>query len=99
MKSDIIIIGGGIVGVSLAQALARYALKIVLLEKEAELSFGVSKSNSGIIHTGFQSDYRLLKTRLAVRGNELYREMARDLDFPFVQTGELVVAFKGEIEA
>lgn len=99
MKSDIIIIGGGIVGVSLAQALARYALKIVLLEKEAELSFGVSKSNSGIIHTGFQSDYRLLKTRLAVRGNELYREMARDLDFPFVQTGELVVAFKGEMEA
>ncbi len=99
MKSDIIIIGGGIVGVSLAQALARYALKIVLLEKEAELSFGVSKSNSGIIHTGFQSDYRLLKTRLAVRGNELYREMARDLDFPFVQTGELVVAFKGEREA
>ena len=99
MKSDILIIGGGIVGVSLAQALARYALKIVLLEKEAELSFGVSKSNSGIIHTGFQSDYRLLKTRLAVRGNELYRELARDLDFPFVQTGELVVAFKGEIEA
>ncbi|MFH0785975.1 MAG: NAD(P)/FAD-dependent oxidoreductase [Pseudomonadota bacterium] len=99
MKTDILIIGGGIVGVSLAQALAQYELEVVLLEKEAELSFGVSKSNSGIVHTGFQSDYRFLKTRLAVRGNELYREMARDLDFPFVQTGELVVAFEGEKEA
>lgn len=99
MKSDILIIGGGIVGVSIAQALAKYEIKGVLLEKEAELSFGVSKSNSGIVHTGFQSDYRQLKTRLAVRGNELYRGMAEDLDFPFIPTGELVVAFPGERDA
>lgn len=96
MKSDVLIIGGGIVGVSLAQALGRYALEVTLLEKEAELSFGVSKSNSGIVHTGFQSDYRLLKTRLAVRGNVLYRQLSQDLDFPFINNGELVVAFPGE---
>ena len=96
MKSDVVIIGGGIVGVSIAQALAKYEIKGVLLEKEDELSFGVSKSNSGIVHTGFQSDYRQLKTRLAVRGNALYRKMAEDLDFPFIPTGELVVAFPGE---
>lgn len=99
MKSDFLIIGGGIVGVSIAHALAAYEFKVVLLEKEAELSFGVSKSNSGIVHTGFQSDYRQLKTCLAVRGNELYRKMAEDLDFPFIPTGELVVAFPGEKEA
>lgn len=99
MKADVVIIGGGIVGVSIAQALARYELDLVLLEKEAELSFGVSKSNSGIVHTGFQSDYRQLKTRLAVRGNELYREMAGNLDFPFIPAGELIIAFPGEREA
>jgi glycerol-3-phosphate dehydrogenase len=99
LKPDVLIIGGGIVGVSLAQALGRYSPEVILLEKEAELSFGVSKSNSGIVHTGFQSDYRLLKTRLAVRGNELYRKMAEDLDFPFIPCGELVVAFPGEREA
>lgn len=99
MKLDFLIIGGGIVGVSIAQVLAKYELEVVLLEKEAELSFGVSKSNSGIVHTGFQSDYRQLKTRLAVRGNELYREMAEDLDFPFIPAGELIVAFPGEKKA
>ena len=51
MKVDFLIIGGGIVGVAVAQKLSGYALDGVLLEKEAELSFGVSKSNSGIIHT------------------------------------------------
>jgi glycerol-3-phosphate dehydrogenase len=98
-ETDILIIGGGIVGASLAYELAKYQLKVVLLEKEAELSFGVSKSNSGIVHTGFQDDPRSLKARLAVRGNQLYREMARLLDFPFIPTGELVVAFPGEREA
>jgi glycerol-3-phosphate dehydrogenase len=96
---DFLVIGGGIVGVSLAYELAKYQLSIVLLEKEAELSFGVSKSNSGIIHTGFQDDPRSLKARFAVRGNRLYRQMSKLLDFPFVPTGELVVAFPGERES
>jgi len=94
----VVIIGGGIVGASLAYELAKYQLEVVLLEKEAELSFGVSKSNSGIVHTGFQDDPGSLKAQLAVRGNQLYRDMAKLLDFPFIPTGELVVAFPGEGE-
>jgi glycerol-3-phosphate dehydrogenase len=96
VRRDVVIIGGGIVGAALAHELAKYRLDTVLVEKEAELSFGVSKSNSGIVHTGFQSHHGLLKTRLAVRGNRLYREMAGPLDFPLVETGELVVAFRGQ---
>jgi glycerol-3-phosphate dehydrogenase len=95
---DILIIGGGIVGATLAYELAKYKLDIVLLEKEAELSFGVSKANSGIVHTGFQSDPGALKTCLAVRGNLLYKELAKTLDFPLLPVGEIVVAFPGELE-
>lgn len=98
MKADVLIIGGGIVGASLAYELAKYQLDIVLLEKEAELSFGVTKANSGIVHTGFQSDPSALKTRLAVRGNTRYKQLAKLLDFPLVPVGELVVAFPGELE-
>lgn len=98
LETEVVIIGGGIVGASLAYELAKYQLEAVLVEKEAELSFGVSKSNSGIVHTGFQDDPSSLKARLAVRGNQLYREMAMLLDFPFIPTGELVVAFPGERE-
>jgi len=86
------------VGASLAYELAKYQMEIVLLEKEAELSFGVTKANSGIVHTGFQSDPGALKTRLAVRGNVLYKQLAKILDFPLVPVGELVVAFPGELE-
>jgi L-2-hydroxyglutarate oxidase LhgO len=95
LEVEVLIIGGGIVGASLAYELAKYQLQAVLVEKEAELSFGVSKSNSGIVHTGFQDDHSSLKARLAIRGNQLYREMAELLDFPFIPTGELVIAFPG----
>jgi glycerol-3-phosphate dehydrogenase len=96
LNVDILIIGGGIVGSCLAYELGKYDVTVTLIEKEAELCFGVSKANSGIVHTGFQSDPEALKTRLAVRGNELYRGLAEALDFPFLPIGELVVAFAGE---
>ncbi len=93
---DTLVIGGGIVGTAILHALARYDGKHILLEKECEPCFGVSKSNSGIIHTGFQSEPATLKARLAVRGNELYRDLSVKLNFPFLSCGELVVAFPGE---
>lgn len=98
MQEDVLIIGGGIVGSCLAHELCRYSLRVTLIEKESELCFGVSKANSGIVHTGFQSDPGALKTRLAVRGNALYRQLAEALDFPLLPIGELVVAFPGEEE-
>jgi len=93
---DIIIIGGGIIGTAIAQMLGKYQVDVLVLEKELECSFGVSKSNSGIIHTGFQAKYGSLKATLAARGNQLYSDLSEDLDFEFRRIGELVVGHKNE---
>ncbi|MFA5116189.1 MAG: NAD(P)/FAD-dependent oxidoreductase [Candidatus Omnitrophota bacterium] len=93
---DVIIIGAGVVGTSIARELSRYKLKIALLEKEEELSFGVSKSNSGIIHPGTQNSRSSLKGRLCVQGNILTRRVSRELGVDFKQVGELIVAFSEE---
>ena len=90
---DIIIIGGGAVGAAMARELSRYKLRIALFEKEAELAFGVSKSNSGIIHPGTQHAVHSLKARLCVQGNALTKKLARELNIDFKQCGELIVAF------
>jgi len=90
---DVIIIGGGVIGTAIAWELSRYRLNITLLEKEAELAFGVSKSNSGIIHPGTQNSPESLKGRLCVQGNRLIRGIARELGVDFKEVGELIVAF------
>ncbi|MGA1869560.1 MAG: NAD(P)/FAD-dependent oxidoreductase [bacterium] len=93
---DVIIIGGGVVGSAIARELSRYRLKIALLEKEAELAFGVSKSNSGIIHPGTQNPPDSLKGRLCVQGNRLIRELAPHLGVHFMEVGELIVGFNDD---
>ena len=93
---DVVIIGAGVVGTSVARELSRYKLKIALLEKEEELSFGVSKSNSGIIHPGTQNSANSLKGKLCVQGNILTRRLAGELGVDFQETGELIIAFNDD---
>ncbi len=90
---DVIIIGGGVIGAAIARELSRYNVKTALLEKEEELAFGVSKSNSGIIHPGTQNPVDSLKGRLCVEGNKLIRKLSKDLGIDFQEVGELIVAF------
>jgi glycerol-3-phosphate dehydrogenase len=95
-KYDVVIIGGGVVGTAIARELSRYHLAIALLEKETELAFGVSKSNSGIIHPGTQHAPGSLKGKLCVQGNALTKKLARELYIDFKEVGELIVAFNEE---
>jgi glycerol-3-phosphate dehydrogenase len=95
-KYDVIVIGAGVVGTSIARQLSRYKLSIAVLEKEEEPAFGVSKSNSGIIHPGTQNTPDSLKARLCVQGNLLIRQLAAELEVDFKEVGELIVAFSEE---
>ena len=54
-KYDVVVIGCGVVGAAIARELSRYKIKVAVLEKEADVSFGTSKANSGIIHGGFHA--------------------------------------------
>lgn len=96
MDYDVIIIGAGITGSSIARQLCRYQLRVALLEKETDVAFGVSKSNSGIVHAGFHEKSDSLKGKLCVRGNLLYEQYAQELNFPFRRSGILMVAMNDE---
>ena len=89
---NVAIIGGGIVGNAIARELSRYELKVILIEKDIEVSFGVSKANSGIIHSAVHDDMRTLKGRLCLQGNPLWEKLSQELRIPFERVGEIIVA-------
>lgn len=96
MDYDVLIIGAGIAGASIARQLCRYQLRVALLDKEADASFGTSKANSGIVHAGFHEKPGTLKAKLCVRGNLLYEQWAEELEFPFRRCGILTIATNEE---
>lgn len=95
-RYDVAVIGAGVSGASIARRLSAYELDTVLLEKAADVSFGVSKANSGIIHGGFHHDTRTLKSRLEVQGNRMFDQLKEELHFPFERCGIIVAAFSPE---
>lgn len=95
---DVVIVGGGVTGCSIARELSRYKLDITLIEKEDDVAEGTSKANSAIIHAGFDATPGTWKAKLNVKGSMLFPHLCHELDVPFKLNGSLVVAV-GEEEA
>ena len=93
MDKDVVIIGGGVVGSSIARELSRYDLEVLLLEKEEDVCSGTSKANSAIVHAGFDAVPGTLKAKFNVEGNEMMEQLSKDLDFEFIKNGSVVLCF------
>jgi glycerol-3-phosphate dehydrogenase len=93
---DVAIVGAGVVGASVARLLSSYNISTALVERRTDVSFGVSKANSGIVHAGFHHDPATLKARLEIRGNLMFDRLKAELGFPFRRVGILVAAFSIE---
>ncbi len=89
---DVAVIGGGVVGCAVLRELARYRLRLILLEKAADVAEGVSKANSGVIHAGFNVPCGSLKARTNAAGLRAIYRLAGELGVPHRKTGKLVVA-------
>jgi glycerol-3-phosphate dehydrogenase len=81
------VIGGGVVGAAVAYTLSRRGVAAVLLEAEDELARGASGTNSGILHTGFDSKPGELETEMILRAAHLRRPVLEQLDVPVIRCG------------
>jgi L-2-hydroxyglutarate oxidase LhgO len=92
--ADFLVIGGGVVGLSIARELkSRHRdARVALLEKENDCGLHASGRNSGVLHAGFYYTADSLKARLTRDGNRLLTEYCESRKIPVNKCGKLVVA-------
>ncbi|HEX7003700.1 MAG TPA: FAD-dependent oxidoreductase [Trueperaceae bacterium] len=89
---DVAVVGAGLVGAAIAHELARAGASTLVLEAGPEPAPGASRSNSGILHTGFDSPPGTLETELILEQGRLWRPLFDELGIPYRETGALLVA-------
>ena len=90
---DIVIVGGGCIGCSVARSLAMDSnLDIAVVEKEHHLAIHQSGRNSGVLHPGFNYTPGSLKARFSTEGTARMKTYAKENDIPLAEVGVVVVA-------
>jgi L-2-hydroxyglutarate oxidase LhgO len=91
-RANVLIIGGGVVGCAVAEALSRRWTDVFLVEKNPKFGMATSSRNSGVIHSGIYYPKDSWKAKLCVAGNRLTKEFCVRHNVPHRTTGKLVVA-------
>jgi glycerol-3-phosphate dehydrogenase len=90
VDAETAVIGAGVVGCATALALARRGVTVALLEAEPAPGLAASGTNSGILHTGFDSPPGALETELILRSAMLRDSVLAALDVPVLRCGALM---------
>jgi glycerol-3-phosphate dehydrogenase len=93
---DVAIVGAGVVGSALARELARYKLRVAVFDPGTDVCSGVSKANSGVVHSGIYSKPGSLKARFCVEGNRRFDALSKELNVPLERIGKFVVSLDEE---
>ena len=99
METEILVIGGGVIGCATARELSAYQAKVTVLERGPDVASGASKANSGIVHAGFDAKPGSAKAHFNVEGSRMYEAYCRSVGAPYTQPGAMVLAFDEEQRA
>ncbi len=90
---DVLIIGGGVIGSSIARELSKWDISVLLVDKEDDLAMHASSRNDGMIHPGLAPKPGTKKAYYNVKGNEMHTKITEELDVSFKRTGSRIVFY------
>ncbi len=93
---DVLIVGAGVSGCTVARTLARHDLRIAVVDMHDDVCMGASKANSGAIHPGHMAKAGTLKAKLNVKGNAMYTQLQQELKFNMKRRGGFGIGYDEE---
>ncbi len=89
---DVLVVGGGGIGLSVAAGLAKSGREVLVLEREFSIGQGTSSRNSEVIHAGIYYPENSLRADVCVRGKELLYDFCNKHSVSHNRLGKLIVA-------
>lgn len=96
---DVVVVGCGIVGASVAFALGQRNRDVTIVEKAHHSGHETSSRNSGVIHAGLYYPPGSLKAELCRLGRDMIYDFCANYGVPCEKTGKFIVANGPEEEA
>lgn len=96
LTATVAVIGGGIVGTAILHTLTHRGVDTILLEADSDLAYQASGTNSGVLHTGFDSTPGQLETELIVRASKIRPAILDALGVPVLHCGAELVPHRDE---
>lgn len=96
MVFDVAVIGAGVVGTAVARELARRGCSVNIIEAKSDIGAGITKANTAILHTGFDTIPNSQESRLVRSGHDLLLEFATNAGIAIEKTNALMVAWDEE---
>jgi len=96
ISTEILIVGGGVVGLAIARHLSAFGYEAILIEKNNYLAEEVSARNSGVVHGGFYYPKDSLKSMLCNKGNKMLYKYCHERKIPIKKTGKLLLGNSNE---
>ncbi len=90
-KPDVLVIGAGVVGASIARELSKWKLNILLVEKGYDVALAASGRNDGCVHPGIDLKLGTLKQKYNLRGNRMFDKVTDELGVDFERVGQIVM--------
>ena len=97
--TEVIVIGGGVIGLSIARELSKSGIETIVLEKNDRAGDVTSSRNSGVIHAGIYYPEDYLKTKLCIEGNTLIYKYAQEKKINHKKYGKYIIAAEKSEEA
>jgi glycerol-3-phosphate dehydrogenase len=91
--SQILIIGAGVIGLSIARLLSRFSLSVLVVDRANDVSQGATKANSGIVHAGYDDKPGSVKASVCFKGNQMFDRLESELEMGFRRVGSYVLAY------
>ena len=90
IETECVVIGGGVIGLSIASRLSSSGMDVIILEKEKSTIQHASSHNSEVIHSGIYYQNDSLKAKLCVNGNDMLYAFCDSYGIDYSKVGKLI---------